>query len=87
MVVNAGVDPAGSAVAGRLGRVADRAGWHALLADDAVLVDRAFAGRRYGSTSTSLVELGADGVRYAFNPRPRDPSGWYEVAVGDAGGA
>jgi uncharacterized protein with NRDE domain len=83
VIVNAGVDPADGVVASRLRAVADRAGWTELLGDDVVLVDVSFEGRRYGSTSTALVEVGATGVRYAFNPRPRDPSGWYDVEVPD----
>ena len=38
-------------------------------------------GKRYGSTSTSLVRLSETGVRYAFNAHPRDPSGWYDVPI------
>ena len=54
--------------------------WVRLLGDDRVLVDRVFEGRRYGSTSTSLVALASTGTRYEFNPSPRDPSGWYSVS-------
>jgi uncharacterized protein with NRDE domain len=79
VVVNAGVDPADGALAALLRTLDGRDDWVRLLADDAVLVDRTFAGRRYGSTSTSLVTLTGTGLRYEFNPRPRDPSGWYRV--------
>jgi uncharacterized protein with NRDE domain len=78
VIVNRGVDPADHPLTGRL--PADSP-WLALLGDDVVLVDRTFAGRRYGSTSTSLVRLTPTGARYAFNPRPRDPSGWYDVST------
>ncbi len=44
-----------------------------------VLVDGTHNGRRYGSTSTSLVELAPVFLRYQFNARPRDPSGWFDV--------
>jgi hypothetical protein len=37
-------------------------------------------GRVWGSTSVSLVALGADGrVRYDFQPDPADPDTWYPV--------
>src|SRR5256714_10908453 len=37
-------------------------------------------GRIYGSTSATLVALGADGrLRYDFQPSPPDPVGWYSV--------
>lgn len=43
------------------------------------LVDVTYRGRRYASTSTSLVVLHGTGVTYDFNPSPRDPSAWYRV--------
>ena len=36
-------------------------------------------GRVWGSTSLTLVALGADGIRYDFQPRPGAVSGWYSV--------
>jgi hypothetical protein len=79
VIVNEGVDPADRPVAAKLHAVEGHDDWVRLLGDDVVLVDRTFDGRRYGSTSTSLVTLAGDGVRYDFNPRPRDASGWYDV--------
>jgi uncharacterized protein with NRDE domain len=80
VIVNRGVDAADPALVRRLGAVAGRDDLLRLLGDDAVLVDRAFDGRRYGSTSTSLVTLTGTGVRYEFNGLLRDPTGWYDVA-------
>ena len=79
VIVNEGVDPADRPVAAKLHAVDGHEDWVRLLGDDLVLVDRTFDGRRYGSTSTSLVTLDATGVRYEFNARPRDVSGWYPV--------
>ena len=45
----------------------------------ALLVRRTLPGRTYGSTSATLVALGADSVRYDFCPVPADPSTWYRV--------
>ena len=36
-------------------------------------------GRVYGTTSVSLVALGAGGLRYDFQPVPADPTTWYPV--------
>ena len=36
-------------------------------------------GRVYGTTSVSLVALGAGGLRYDFQPVPSDPTTWYPV--------
>jgi Transport and Golgi organisation 2 len=36
-------------------------------------------GRVWGTTSVSLVALGADGLRYDFQPVPADPATWYPV--------
>jgi hypothetical protein len=36
-------------------------------------------GRIWGSTSLSLVALGADGIRYDFQPRPGSVTDWYPV--------
>lgn len=36
-------------------------------------------GRVYGTTSVSLVALGAHGLRYDFQPVPSDPTTWYPV--------
>jgi Transport and Golgi organisation 2 len=36
-------------------------------------------GRVYGTTSVSLVALGAQGLRYDFQPVPADPTSWYQV--------
>jgi uncharacterized protein with NRDE domain len=82
VIVNQGVDMAKPEVAAALAGAADRGAWVRLLASDTVLVDVTVGGRRYGSTSTSLVEFADGGVRYAFNPRPRDPAGWYPVRGG-----
>jgi hypothetical protein len=84
VIVNEGVDPADRPVTAKLHAADGHDEWVRLLGDDVVLVDRVFAGRRYGSTSTALVTLAGDGVRapilrYAFNPTPRDLSGWYDV--------
>jgi transport and Golgi organization protein 2 len=80
VIVNQGVDRAAPAVAGLLAGTGDRdEDWWALLGAEAVLVDRTAAGRRYGSTSTSLVTLDRAGPRYAFNASPRNASGWYRV--------
>ncbi|MGH9084196.1 MAG: NRDE family protein [Acidimicrobiales bacterium] len=65
--------------------------WTDLLAGDgldpadprALIVRREIEGRTYASTSATLVALSEDGVRYDFNPDPRDPSGWYEVHLAD----
>jgi hypothetical protein len=61
--------------------------WVALLSGDgldptdprALLVRRTLPGRTYGSTSATLVALGAGAVRYDFCPVPTDPSTWYRV--------
>jgi hypothetical protein len=39
-------------------------------------------GRVYGTTSVSLVALGAHGLRYDFQPVPADPTTWYSVNLG-----
>jgi len=36
-------------------------------------------GRLWGTTSVSLVALGANGLRYDFQPVPSDPTTWYSV--------
>ena len=36
-------------------------------------------GRVFGTTSVSLVALGAGGLRYDFQPVPSDPTTWYSV--------
>ena len=38
-------------------------------------------GRVYGTTSVSLVALGAGGLRYDFQPVPADPTTWYSVSI------
>jgi Transport and Golgi organisation 2 len=38
-------------------------------------------GRLWGTTSVSLVALGADGPRYDFQPVPSDPTTWYSVLI------
>jgi hypothetical protein len=38
-------------------------------------------GRIWGSTSVSLVALGAENLRYDFQPVPGDPSTWYSIRV------
>jgi hypothetical protein len=38
-------------------------------------------GRVWGTTSVSLVALGADGLRYDFQPVPADPATWYSVDI------
>jgi Transport and Golgi organisation 2 len=38
-------------------------------------------GRIWGTTSLSLVALTHDGLRYDFQPRPGDATGWYPVIV------
>jgi hypothetical protein len=47
----------------------------------ALIVEREVDGRRYASTSASLVALSSHGVRYDFNPMPNDPAAWGEVIV------
>jgi len=36
-------------------------------------------GRLWGTTSVTLIALGADGLRYDFQPVPSDPTTWYGV--------
>jgi hypothetical protein len=79
VIVNEGVDPGDGPLQARLSVTDGRDDWARLLTDGTVLVDRAFNGRRYGSTSTTLVTLAETGLRYEFNPHPRDLSGWYRV--------
>lgn len=63
--------------------------WMTLLAGDgldpedprAILISRDVEGRRYGSTSATLVALGQADVRYAFNPVPTDRRTWTEVPL------
>jgi len=38
-------------------------------------------GRLWGTTSVSLVALGANGLRYDFQPVPSDPTTWYSVSI------
>jgi hypothetical protein len=38
-------------------------------------------GRVWGSTSVTLVGLGADGLRYDFQSHPGASAGWYPVNV------
>ena len=38
-------------------------------------------GQVYGTTSVSLVALGASGLRYDFQPVPADPTTWYSVVT------
>jgi len=65
--------------------------WMALLNGDGLAPDdtRALivrrdlgAGRIWGTTSISLVALGAAGPRYDFTAAPGDPRAWYQVPVG-----
>lgn len=62
-------------------------GWADLLRGDGLgatdprglIIDHEFDGHHYGSTSATLVALGADGrVRYDFTATPASPE-WYEV--------
>jgi Transport and Golgi organisation 2 len=39
-------------------------------------------GRLWGTTSVTLVALGASGLRYDFQPVPSDPAAWYPVDLG-----
>ena len=39
-------------------------------------------GRLWGTTSVSLVALGAGRLRYDFQPVPADPTAWYPVGLG-----
>jgi hypothetical protein len=66
-IVDAGIDVAGIDVADPK---PDLGGY---------LVDRIYKGRRYASTSLSIVTFEPTGVTYEFNPRPTDPSAWYRV--------
>ena len=57
----------------------------ALPADDpaAIIARRELPdGRLWGTTSVTLVALGAAGLRYDFEPAPADPATWYSVDVG-----
>ena len=65
--------------------------WMPLLNGDGLAVDdtRALivrrdlgAGRIWGTTSISLVALGAGGLRYDFTALPGDSRAWYQVPVG-----
>jgi uncharacterized protein with NRDE domain len=47
----------------------------------ALLVRKQIEGRTYGTTSSSLMALSKDGVRYSFTPTPSDPASWREVGV------
>lgn len=38
-------------------------------------------GQVWGTTSVTLVALGADGLRYDFQPVPADPATWYSVDI------
>jgi uncharacterized protein with NRDE domain len=49
--------------------------------DRALIVAKEIDGRRYGSTSASLVALGADAVRYDFTDEPANPH-WWRVDTG-----
>jgi hypothetical protein len=63
--------------------------WRALLAGDgldptderALIVAKEIEGRRYGSTSASLVALAPDLVRYEFTATPAEPD-WWVVETG-----
>jgi hypothetical protein len=79
VIVNQGIDPSGHPATELLPAAQTRDDWVRLLGSDVVLIDRDYAGRRYGSTSTSLVVLDGSGVRYSFNPQPRDPTAWYDI--------
>jgi hypothetical protein len=66
-------------------------GWVDLLRGDGLgatdprglIIDHEFDGHHYGSTSATLVALGADGrVRYDFTATPASPE-WYEVPDSD----
>jgi len=46
----------------------------------ALLVGRRVAGRRYGSTSASLVAVRADQIRYDFCAAPIGPSNWSRIS-------
>jgi hypothetical protein len=39
-------------------------------------------GQLWGTTSVTLIALGADGLRYDFQPAPSDPTTWYSVPLG-----
>jgi hypothetical protein len=48
----------------------------------AVIVRRELPdGRVWGTTSVTLVALGAKGLRYDFKPVPSDPATWYPVEI------
>jgi uncharacterized protein with NRDE domain len=69
----------------------DPSAWIDLLAGDgldpdddrALLVRKEVEGRRYGSTSASLVALSPDEVRYEFTATPAQPA-WFPVDLGEA---
>lgn len=92
IVVNAGLDtdadplvPHFAPLLGALGT--DPGGWRQLLAGDgidpgderALVVSKEVDGRRYASTSATLVAVASDDVRYGFTATPADPTSWYEV--------
>ncbi|MEO7571245.1 MAG: NRDE family protein [Acidimicrobiales bacterium] len=64
--------------------------WKQLLAGDgldpaderALVVGKELDGRRYASTSATLVALAPDGIRYDFTATPADPTSWVEVPTG-----
>lgn len=95
IVVNAGLDtdadPLVPHFAPLLAAVGTEPGaWTQLLAGDgldpaderALVVGKELDGRRYASTSATLVALSPEGVRYDFTATPADPSSWYEVGPG-----
>ncbi len=63
--------------------------WKQLLAGDgldpaderALVVAKEVDGRRYASTSATLVTMTTEQVRYAFTATPADPSSWHEVGT------
>jgi len=66
------------------------AAWTQLLAGDgldpaderALVVSKELDGRRYATTSATLVALAPNGIRYDFTATPADPTSWVEVPTG-----
>lgn len=94
VIVNAGLDAATDPLVPHFapllaGTPSDPDAWMELLAGDgldpgderALIVAKEIEGRRYGSTSATIVGLGADTVRYDFTATPEAPA-WYAVDLG-----
>jgi uncharacterized protein with NRDE domain len=77
-------DPEAATIASAWGDWLTLARGDGLPADDpaAIIARRELPdGRLWGTTSVSLVALGASGLRYDFQPAPSDPATWYSVVL------